>query len=74
MVLSSAYIFFFKISFFCCCCFFYFFPVISVNIIKCWALSGSILFENLLVFLKDIFLENNYLERKFSRGQQQPSI
>ena len=34
--------------------------------VKCWALSGSILFDNLLVFLKDIFLGNNDLERKFS--------
>ena len=42
--------------------------------LKCWALSGSILFENLLVFLKDNFLENNYFEIKFSRGQHQPSI
>ena len=32
--------------------------------LKCWALSGSILFDNLLVFLKDIFVGNNDLERR----------
>ena len=34
--------------------------------VKMLGISGSILFDNLLVFLKDIFLGNNDLERKFS--------
>ena len=40
----------------------------------CQALSGLILFDTLLVLLKDIFLKTIYLERKFSRGQQQHKI